>query len=91
MLIIFISIFLFHESMAMVVDDIVRVRIAGMQRPVYLPPDLISKADDHRTYVQIAKAMSEINRLLNQPFFGERSRQAKAEIHIVRRNFSSNT
>ena len=53
--------------MAMQVEDIVRVKIAGMERAVFLPQDLHSKTDDNRTYVKLAKARSEINRLLGQP------------------------
>ena len=69
--------------MAMVVDDIVRVRIAGMPRPVYLQSDLISKTDDHRTYVQIAKARSEINRLLGQPMLAKGTAKRKLQFTSI--------
>ena len=55
--------------MAMTVEHIVRVTIVGMSRAIYLPPDLIWKPahDGLGTYVKMAKARSEINRLLGQP------------------------
>ena len=58
----------YSESMSMVVEEVVRVTIAGMARAVYLPPDLVWKpADDNRIYVKMLKPRSEINRLLGQP------------------------
>ena len=55
--------------MAMTVEHIVRVTFVGLPRAIYLPPDLIWKPsnDEHGTYVKMAKAKSEINRLLGQP------------------------
>ena len=53
--------------MAMNAEDIVRVKIVGMQRAVFLPQELVSRTDGNRTYVKLAKARSEINRLLGQP------------------------
>ena len=72
--------------MAMTVEHIVRVTIVGMPRAIYLPPDLIWKPahDGHGTYVKMAKAKSEINRLLGQPM-------AEAAIHIDNRNFNSDS
>ena len=54
--------------MAFVVEDIVRVAMVGMQRAIYLPPDLVWKElMGGTTYVKMAKARSGINRLLGQP------------------------
>ena len=56
-------------AMAITIKDIARVTIRGMPRAIYLSPDLVWKPDGHDppTFVKMAKAQSEINRLLGQP------------------------
>ena len=55
--------------MAIKIEDIVRVTIRGMPRSICLSPDLVWKPDgnDQPTFVKMAKAQSEVNRLLGQP------------------------
>ena len=57
--------------MAIVIQDIVQVSIAGQPKPIFLRPDLIWKGamagDPVLTYVKLLKGRSEINRLLGQP------------------------
>ena len=55
--------------MAMLVEDIVRVTIVGMQRAIHLPPDLFCRHKQNgreHTYVKLMKSRSEIIRLLTQ-------------------------
>ena len=55
--------------MAIRIEDVVKVNIPGQSRAIYLDSDLIWKPEGHDppTFVNLAKAQSEINRLLGQP------------------------
>ena len=58
--------------MAMTVESVVRVSFADESRAIHLPLDLIwQDIQAHRFYVKMAKARSEICRLLKQPLTGK--------------------
>ena len=67
--------------MAMVIEDIVQVSIAGQRKPINLSSNLFWKApgEPGLTYVKLVKASSEINRLLGQPLLSEGVKKRKLQ------------
>ena len=60
-----------YSAMALTIEDIVRISIAGMSHPINLGGEMFWKgppADNPSTYVKLLKGRSEINRLLGQPW-----------------------
>ena len=70
--------------MAMMIEEIVRVTITGVIKPINRPPDLVWKSsDDGTVFVKLAKGRSEINRLLGQPILQRSKDKRKLQFTTI--------